>query len=206
LKKDLEFDEAIFNGLYKRFEEKVYGKNYTMALCPLKKFYLETGELVLEDGIKIRRISQGELSFMTTLKKRDDIQFTIEYTYDENELRKQRDADDWINYHFDLAFLPEKKFIKIVALLRLFKDGDFHNPLEIFQVPFWDNAGQGIHYNLCDMYISGDKKYILKRAEAEGFVAFYRNSLRFTDDRRMFIALERFNLAYEKKRFEDNII
>ena len=212
LKKDLEFDEAIFNGLYKRFEEKMYGKNYTMALCPLKKFYLETDEFVLDDGIKIRRIAQGELSFINkwmgenTLKKLDDIQFTIEYTYDENELTKQQDADDWSNYHFDLAFLPEKKFIEIVALLRLFKDGYFHNPLENFQVPFWDNAGQGIHYNLCDMYISGDKKYILKREEAEDFKKLYKKSLRFTDDRRMFIALERFNLAYEKKRFEDNII
>jgi len=90
LKKDLEFDEAIFNGLYKRFEEKLYGKNYTMALCPLKKFYLETDELVLDDGIKIRRIAHEELLFINkwmgvnTLKKRDDIQFTIEYTYDEN--------------------------------------------------------------------------------------------------------------------------
>ena len=212
LKKDLEFDEAIFNGLYKRFEEKLYGKNCIMALCPLKKFYLETDELVLDDGIKIRRIFQGELSIINkwmsgnTLKKRDDIQFTIEYTYDENELTKQQDADDWSNYHFDLAFLPEKKFIEIVALLKLFKEGYFHNPLENFQVPFWDNAGQGIHYNLCDMYISGDKKYILKREEAEDFTEFYRKSLRFTDDRRMFIALERFNLAYEKKRFVDNII
>ena len=212
LKKDLEFDEAIFNGLYKRFEEKLYGENYIMALCPLKKFYLETDELVLDDGIKIRRIFQGELSFINkwmagnTLKKLDDIQFTIEYTYDENELRKQQDADDWSNYQFDLAFSGEKKFIEIVALLRLFKDGDFHNPLENFQVPFWANAGQGIHYNLCDRYIPGDRNYILKREEAEDFTEFYRKSLRFTDDRRMFIALERFNLAYEKKRFEDNII
>jgi len=212
LKRDLEFDEAIFNGLYKRFEEKLYGENYIMALCPLKKFYLETDEFVLDDGIKIRRIAQGELSFINkwrgenTLKKLDDIQFTIEYTYDENELTKQQDADDWSNYHFDLAFLPEKKFIEIVALLRLFTDGYFHNPLENFQVPFWDNAGQGIHYNLCDRYISGDKKYILKREEAEDFKKLYKKSLRFTDDRRMFIALERFNLAYEKKRFEDNII
>ena len=46
----------------------------------------------------------------------------------------------------------------------------------------------------------------MKREEAEDFTEFYRKSLRFTDDRRMFIALERFNLAYEKKRFEDNII
>ena len=212
LKKDLEFDEAIFNGLYKRFEEKLYGKNYIMALCPLKKFYLETGELVLEDEIKIRRISQEELSFINkemagnTLKKLDDIQFTIEYTYDENEFRKPRDADDWSNYQFDLAFSGEKKFIAIVALLRLFKDGDFHNPLENFQVPFWDNAGQGIHYNLCDIWIPKDKNYILEREETEDFTEFYRKSLRFTNDRRMFIALERFNLAYEKKRFEDNII
>ena len=156
LKKDLEFDETIFNGLYKRFEEKLYGKNYIMALCPLKKFYLETDELVLDGGIKIRRISQGELSFINkwmagnTLKKLDDIQFTIEYTYDENELTKQQDADDRSNYQFDLDFPGEKKFIEIAALLRLFKDGDFHNPLENFQVPFWANAGQGIHYNLCD--------------------------------------------------------
>ena len=87
MKKDLEFDEAIFNGLYKRFEEKLYGKNYIMALCPLKKFYLETDELVLDDGIKIRRISEEELSFIkemagNAVKKPDDIKFTIEYTYD----------------------------------------------------------------------------------------------------------------------------
>jgi hypothetical protein len=213
LKEDLEFDEAIFNGLYKRFEEKLYGKDYIMALCPLKKFYLETDELVLDDGIKIRRIAPRELSFINkwmsgnTLKKRDDIQFTIEYTYDENELRKQEDVDEGSNYQFDLDFPGEKKFIEIAALLRLFKDGDFHNPLENFQVPFWANAGQGIHYNLCDRYISGDRNYILKSEEAEDFTEFYRKSLRFTgDDRRMFIALERFNLAYEKKRFVDNII
>jgi len=212
LKKDLDFDEAIFNGLYKRFEEKLYGKNYIMALCPLKKFYLETDELVLEDGIKIRRIAHEELSFINkemagnTLKNLDEIQFTIEYTYDENELRKRQDADDWSNYQFDLAFSGEKKFIEIVALLRLFKDGDFHNPLENFQVPFWANAGQGIHFNLCDRRIPEGRKYILKRAESEGFMEFYRKSLRFTDDKRMFIALERFNLAYEKKRFVDNII
>ena len=212
LKKDLEFDEDIFNGLYKRFEEKLYGKNCIMALCPLKKFYLETDELVLDGGIKIRRISQGELSFINkwmagnTLKKLDDIQFTIEYTYDENELRKRQDVDNWSFYQFGLAFSVEKKFIEIAALLRLFKEGDFHNPLENFQVPFWDNAGQGIHYNLCDIWIPGDSNYVLKRAEAEDFTEFYKKSLRFTDDRRMFIALERFNLAYEKKRFADNII
>jgi len=211
LKKDLEFDEAIFNGVYKRFEEKMYGKNYIMALCPLKKFYLETDELVLDDEIKIRRISQGELSIINkwmsvnTLKKLDDIQFTIEYTYDENEFGNPQDADDWSN-HFDLAFPGEKKFIAIVALLRLFKDGDCHNPLENFQVPFWANAGQGIHYNLCDRWIPGDRNYILEREEAEDFKEFYRKSLRFRDDGKMFIALERFNLAYEKKRFEDNII
>jgi hypothetical protein len=204
LKKDLEFDEAIFNGLYKRFEEKMYGKNYTMALCPLKKFYLET-DVVLEDGIKIRRISQGELSFINkemasnTLNKFDDIQFTIEYIYDGNEFRKQQDVDDW-------DWICEKKFIVIIALLRLFKDGDFHNPLENFQVPFWGTVPRGIHYNLCDRYIPREGKYILKREVAEDFTEFYRKSLRFTDDRRMFIALERFNLAYEKKRFEDNII
>ena len=213
LKKDLEFDEDIFYGLYKRFEEKLYGENYIMALCPLKKFYLETDELVLDDGIKIRRIFQGELSFINkemagnTLKNLDDIQFTIEYTYDENEFRKPRDADDW-NWSAwqNATAICEKKFIAIVALLRLFKDGDFHNPLENFQVPFWANAGQGIHFNLCDRRIPEDRNYILKRAEAEGFVEFYRKSLRFTNVRRMFIALERFNLAYEKKRFEDNII
>jgi len=215
LKKDLDFDEAIFNELYKRFEEKLYGKNYTMALCPLKKFYLETDELVLDDGIKIRRISQGELSFVNkemagnTLKNLDDIQFTIEYTYDENEFRKPRDADDW-NWSAwqNATAICEEKFIEIVALLRLFKekDGDFHNPLENFQVPFWGTVPKGIHFNLCDRRIPVDRNYILKRAEAEGFAEFYRKSLRFTDDRRMFIALERFNLAYEKKRFEDNII
>ena len=205
LKKDLEFDEAIFNGLYKRFEEKRYGKNYNMALCPLKKFYLETDELILDDGFKIRRISQGELSIINkwmsgnTLKKRDDIQFTIEYIFDENEFRKQEDADDWDG-------ICEKKFIVIVALLRLFKDGDFHNPLEKFQVPFWGTVPRGIHYNLCDRYIPREGKYILKREEAEDFTEYYRKSLRFTADRRMFIALERFNLAYEKKRCEDNII
>jgi len=213
LRKDLEFDAAIFNGLYKRFEERLYGKDYIMALCPLKKFYLETDELVLDDGFKIRRISQGELSIINkwmngnTLKKRDDIQFTIEYTYDENEFRNPEDDDEWTYsaYQNATAFC-EKKFIEIVALLRLFKDGDFHNPLENFRVPFWANAGQGIHYNLCDMYISGDKKYILERGETEDFKKLYKKSLRFTNDRRMFIALERFNLAYEKKRFEDNII
>jgi hypothetical protein len=213
LKKDLEFDEAIFNGLYKRFEEKLYGKNYTMALCPLKKFYLETDELVLDDGIKIRRISQEELSFINkemagnTLKKLDDIRFTIEYTYDVNEFRKQQDVDDWDWSAWQNATTTcEKKFIEIVALLRLFKDGDFHNPLENVQVPFWGNVPRGIHYNMCDRRIPEDRNYILKREEAEGFTEFYRKSLRFTDDRRMFIALERFNLAYEKKRFEDNII
>jgi len=213
LKKDLEFDEAIFNGLYKRFEENLYGENYIMALCPLKKFYLETDELVLDDGFKIRRISQGELSIINkwmngnTLKKRDDIQFTIEYTYDENEFRNPEDDDEWTYsaYQNATAFC-EKKFIEIVALLRLFKDGKFHNPLENFRVPFWANAGQGIHYNLCDMYISGDKKYILERGETEDFKKLYKKSLRFTNDRRMLIALERFNLAYEKKRFVDNII
>ncbi|MBE0516230.1 MAG: hypothetical protein IBX41_02400 [Methanophagales archaeon] len=46
----------------------------------------------------------------------------------------------------------------------------------------------------------------MEREETEGFKEFYRKSLRFTDDKKMFIALERFNLAYEKKRFEDNII
>lgn len=103
LKKDLDFDEDIFNGLYKRFEEKLYGGNYIMALCPLKKFYLETDELVLDDGIKIRRISQEELSFINkemagnTLKNLDDIQFTIEYTCDINEFRKPQDADEWSN-------------------------------------------------------------------------------------------------------------
>jgi hypothetical protein len=213
LRKDLEFDAAIFNGLYKRFEERLYGKDYIMALCPLKKFYLETDELVLDDGFKIRRISQGELSIINkwmngnTLKKRDDIQFTIEYIFDENEFRNPEDDDEWTYsaYQNATAFC-EKKFIEIVALLRLFKDGDFHNPLENFRVPFWANAGQGIHYNLCDMYISGDKKYILERGETEDFKKLYKKSLRFTDDKRMFIALERFNLAYEKKRFEDNII
>ena len=215
LKKDLDFDEAIFNGLYKRFEDKLYGKNYIMALCPLKKFYLETDELVLDDGIKIRRIFQGELSFINkemagnTLKNLDDIQFTIEYTYDENEFRKPRDADDW-NWSAwqNATAICEKKFIEIVALLRLFKekDGDFHNPLENFQVPFWGTVPKGIHFNLCDRRIPEDRNYILKREESEGFTEFYRKSLRFTDDRRMFIALERFNLAYEKKRFEDNII
>ncbi len=45
----------------------------------------------------------------------------------------------------------------------------------------------------------------MKSGETEGFKEFYRKSLRVTD-RRIFIALERFNLAYEKKRFEDNII
>lgn len=216
LKKDLDFDEAIFNGLYKRFEEKLYGKNYTMALCPLKKFYLETDELVLDDGIKIRRISQGELSFINkemagnTLKNLDDIQFTIEYTYDENEFRKPRDADDW-NWSAwqNATAICEEKFIKIVALLRIFKekDGDFYNPLENLQVPFWGTVPKGIHFNLCDRRIPEDRNYILKSEEAEDFTEFYRKSLRFTgDDRRMFIALERFNLAYEKKRFVDNII
>ncbi|MCW3138280.1 MAG: HEPN domain-containing protein [Methanophagales archaeon] len=212
LKKDLEFDEAIFNGLYKRFEEKLYGKNYIMALCPLKKFYLETDELVLDDGIKIRRISEEELSFIkemagNAVKKPDDIKFTIEYTYDETEFRRPEDADEWTWSAWQNATaICEKKFIEIIALLRLFKDGDFHNPLENFQVPFWANAGQGIHFNLCDRRIPEDGNYILKRAEAEDFTEFYRKSLRLTDDRRMFIALERFNLAYEKKRFEDNII
>ncbi len=213
LKKDLEFDETIFKGLYKRFEEKLYGKNHIMALCLLKKFYLETDELVLDDGIKIRRISQGELSIINkwmsgnTLKKRDDIQFTLEYRYDENEFRKPQDADEWTySAHQNATASCEKKFIEIVALLRLFKDGDFHNPLENFQVPFWANAGQGIHYNLCDRWIPEDRNYILEREEAKGFTEFYKKSLRFTDDRRMFIALERFDLAYGKKRFEDNII
>lgn len=205
LKKDLEFDDDIFNGLYKRFEEKMYGKNYTMALCPLKKFYLETDELILDAKIKIRRISQGELSFINkemasnTLNKFDDIQFTIEYIYDENEFRKQQDVDDW-------DWICEKKFIVIIALLRLFKDGDFHNPLENFQVPFWGTVPRGIHYNLCDRYIPREGKYILKREAAKDFTEFYKKSLRFGDDGKMFIALERFNLAYEKKRFEDNII
>ena len=215
LKKDLEFDEAIFNGLYKRFEEKLYGENYIMALCPLKKFYLETDEFVLDDGIKIRGISHEELSFINkwmgvnTLKKLDDIQFTIEYTYDENEFRKPQDADEWTWSAWQNATaICEKKFIEIVALLRLFKekDGDFHNPLENFQVPFWGTVPKGIHFNLCDRRIPEDRNYILKREESEGFTEFYRKSLRFTDDIRMFIALERFNLAYEKKRFEDNII
>jgi len=213
LKKDLEFDEAIFNGLYKRFEEKLYGKNYTMALCPLKKFYLETDELILDAKIKIRRISQGELSFINkrmagnTLNKFDDIQFTIEYIYDENEFRKQEDVDGlgWSAWQNATA-ICEKKFILIVALLRLFKDGDFHNPLENVQVPFWGKFPQGIYYNLCDMRIPEDSKYILKSEEAEDFTEFYKKSLRFTVDGRMFIALERFNLAYEKKRCEDNII
>lgn len=213
LKKDLEFDEAIFNGLYKRFEEKLKGKNYIMALCPLKKFYLETDELVLDDGIKIRRISLEELSFINkemagnTLKKLDDIQFTIDYTYDINEFRKPQDADEWTWSAWQNATaICEKKFIEIVALLRLFKDGDFHNPLENFQVPFWGTVPKGIHFNLCDRWIPEDRNYVLKREEAEDFKKVYKKSLRFTDDRGMFIALERFNLAYEKKRFEDNII
>jgi hypothetical protein len=223
LKKDLEFDEAIFSGLYKRFEEKMYGKNYIMALCPLKKFYLETDELILDDGIKIRRISPGELSFINkemagnTLNKFDDIQFTIEYTYDENEFRKPRDADEWTwNAWQNAAAICEKKFIEIVALLRLFKDGDFHNPLENlqvphnplenFQVPFWGTVPKGVHFNLCDRWIPVDSNYILEREKAEDFKKLYKKSLRFTNDRRMFIALERFNLAYEKKRFVDNII
>ncbi|GAI54176.1 unnamed protein product, partial [marine sediment metagenome] len=88
----------------------------------------------------------------------------------------------------------------------LFKDGDFHNPLENFQVPFWGTVPKGIYFNLCDRRIPVDRNYILEREEAEDFTEFYRKSLRFTDDRRMFIALERFSLAYEKKRFEDNII
>nr|QNO55701.1 hypothetical protein EEOEGNLI_00038 [Methanosarcinales archaeon ANME-1 ERB7] len=215
LKKDLEFDEDIFNGLYKRFEDKLYGKNYIMALCPLKKFYLETAEFVLDDEIKIRRIAHEELSFINkemagnTLNKLDEIQFTIEYTYDENEFRKPRDADEWTWSAWQNATaICEKKFIEIVALLRLFKekDGDFHNPLEIVQVPFWGTVPKGIHFNLCDRRIPEDRNYILKREESEGFMEFYRKSLRVTDDIRMFIALERFNLAYEKKRFEDNII
>ncbi|NMX21440.1 hypothetical protein C5S30_03205, partial [ANME-1 cluster archaeon GoMg4] len=187
--------------------------DYIMALCPLKKFYLETDEFVLDDGIKIWRIAQEELSFINkemagnTLKKLDEIQFTIEYTYDLNELRKPQDADDWNGSAWQKATaICEKKFIEIVALLRIFKDGDFHNPLENFQVPFWGTVPKGIHFNLCDRRIPEDRNYILKREESEGFAEFYRKSLRFTDDRRMFIALERFNLAYEKKRFEDNII
>ena len=213
LKKDLEFDEAIFNGLYKRFEEKMYGKSYIMALCPLKKFYWGTDELILDDGIKIRGISHEELSFINkemacnTLKNLDDIQFTIEYTYDENEFRKTQDADDWNwNAWQNATAICEKKFIEIVALLRLFKEGDFHNPLENFQVPFWGTVPKGIHFNLCDRRIPEDKNYILKREESEDFKEFYKKSLRFSDDRRMFIVLERFNLAYEKKRFEDKII
>jgi hypothetical protein len=213
LRKDLEFDEAIFKGLYKRFEERLYGRTYIMALCPLKKFYLETNELVLDYGIKIRRISQGELSIINKwmsgniLKKLDDIQFTIEYTYDENEFRMPEDADEWTQIAHQAATAScEKKFIEIVALLRLFKDGDFHNPLEFFQVPFWDNAGQHIYYNVCDRWIPENRNYILEREEAKDLTEYYRKSLRFTDDRKMFIALERFNLAYEKKRFEDNII
>jgi len=213
LRKDLEFDEDIFNGLYKRFEERLYGKKYIVALWPLKKFHLETDELVLDDGIKIRRISREELSNINKwvagdiFKKRDEIQITIEYTYDENEFRMPEDADEWTQIaHQAATAFCEKKFIEIVALLRLFKDGDFHNPLENFQVPFWDNAGQGIHYNVCDRRIPEDSNYILEREEVENFKEFYNKSLRFSDDRRMFIALERFNLAYEKKRCEDNII
>ncbi|KAF5428970.1 hypothetical protein C5S39_10025 [Candidatus Methanophagaceae archaeon] len=206
LKKDLEFDEAIFNGLYKRFEEKKYGKNYTMALCPLKKFYLETDELILDDRIKIRGVSHEELSFINkemagnTLKNLDDIQFTIEYIYDKNEFRKQEDVDGlgWSAWQNATA-ICEKNFILIVALLRLFKDGDFHNPLENVQVPFWGTVPRGIHYNLCDMYIPKEGNYILKSEEAEDFTEFYKKSLRFSDDRKMFIALERFNLATKRR-------
>ncbi|MBE0516231.1 MAG: hypothetical protein IBX41_02405 [Methanophagales archaeon] len=91
------------------------------------------------------------------LKKLDDIQFTIEYTYDENEFRNLEDVDEWTYsaYQNATAFC-EKKFIEIVALLRLFKDGNFHNPLENFQVPFWGVVPKGIHFNLCDMEIRGD--------------------------------------------------
>ncbi|MCK4730823.1 MAG: hypothetical protein KAT65_00060, partial [Methanophagales archaeon] len=119
-----------------------------------------------------------------TLNKLDEIQFTIEYTYDENEFRKPRDADEltWSAWQKATA-ICEKKFIEIVALLRLFKekDGDFHNPLEIFQVPFWGTVPKGIHFNLCDRRIPEDRNYILKREESEGFTEFYRKSLRFTD-------------------------
>ena len=213
LKKDLKFDEAIFNALYNRLEDKLFGKDYIMALCPLKKFYLKTDELVLDAGIKIRRISKEELLFINkemaggTLKELDDIQFTIEYTYDINEFRKPPDVDDW-NWSAwqNATVICENKFIEIVALLRLFKEGDFHNPLENFQVPYWDVVPKGIHFNLCDRKIRGDRNYTLERGETKDFKEFYRKSLRFTDGKRMFIALERFNLAYEKKRFEDNII
>ncbi len=160
LKRDLEFDETVFNALYKRFEDKLYGKNYIMALCPLKKFYLETDELVLDAGIKIRRISKEELLFINkemaggTLKELDAIQFAIEYTYDVNEFKKRPDVDDWDWSPWqDATLICEKKFIEIVALLRLFKEGDFHNPLENFQVPYWDVVPKGIHFNLCDRYI-----------------------------------------------------
>ncbi|HDH27704.1 MAG TPA: hypothetical protein ENH13_01075 [Euryarchaeota archaeon] len=212
LTKEFKFDQGIFDLVYHKLEAYNFTKNRSsLFLSPLQNFEAESDEILLEGGIKIRRISYIEVyriiqySTLTTVGHPQNTKFTLERTHNYKE-----SLDTW-DETFDSrkdVLNIEHDFEMVATALRLFKKGDLGTPLKYFECPLdWGvSGGSGINYSSFAPFFAIGEQYKLTKDEIPKFQKFWESFRSKKISRKVRVALNRFNYLYERKNPVDNII
>ena len=190
------FREEEFNKIYSIFEKYLYSDRQYFAFSPLIGFELETDELDFGNYLKIKKMSKGEL---------------IELWYDHYSLFESIDIHDFMNIRFcivaELKTLAHKEsdFDSIVSSLRLWKKGRIGKD-KIYVMSKWKPHGGLI--SRTPEILHGGNYLVLKSSEVSEFKEFFVKfkNLKITQYNFLKIAINRFNYAFEKGRYEDKLI
>lgn len=211
--KSLDFDQAIFDRVYMDFENflnTLVTRYKTHAL--LNSFSMEEDYIELESGIIIKKMQEKELaetidsiSSHTPLWQVLSCRYRLEIDYKVKEGLENRSTNPRVE-----AINTIKK---IVAALRLFKNGDVYNELYYDMPVSWCLFAKGITSSsspLSPMRAKIEPELRLEKGEGEELKKFWILYKEFATKQSQFMFLEtamsRFDFAYDNLRIEDRLI
>lgn len=210
--KSFNFNSAVFDNVYDDFEAFLCSRETLyQAHGPLKNFRMDENMLVLEENIKIKKLTEDEVSEMLD---------TFEYSIPRWEIvswrhrievyykLKEGDKPFGGNPHSEAI----NNIYKVISALRLFKKGDVANQMYYYLPISWSLNAKGIASGNSPFQSKSsiESKFKLEISEIDELKKFwfvYKELLpRLDNFLFLAIAINRFNSAYENERIEDRLI
>lgn len=214
---DLRLEEAVFDRLYKEFEDYFYRDTvWYRFLSPLNNFRVEIEKVELSPNFSIIKIPRAERGQMLSQSREFDL-FAQHHMMPFNEHALELFLE--VPKVFgegpavpDMENLPSqiarKQFDEACSALRLYKSGAVSHDYVRIGSTSWELHGGTYTVSSVGMRAAIGPQQILSKQEVAEFLKFWGffQRARKKKQNRTDIALRRFNFAYERVRPEDKLI
>lgn len=214
----LDFDRAIFDNVYKEFEEYFYRDvSEYRFFSPLNGFRGEFEKLKLGHGFSIVRISKGEKERILSDSKQYGSfnPLHVQWPFTDYALELLLDIPKvfgetrTVPYSDDMpSQVARRQFEEACSALRLYKSGAVSHDYVRVGTTSWELHGGTFTTSSIGARPAVGPNYALSKEEVPDFLDFWGSfqEARVKTRRRIDVALRRFNFAYERVRPEDKLI